>query len=111
MLVIMLRTVTLLRDLPLVLIMDDRVSDDALPSQLLVEPLQRRRDTGILIAQAIGQMHKERIRVRRLGVLRQHSVGWFGRAASSRARPDVGQSIGRASAGTAVHDPFRRDSP
>ena len=89
--------------------MDDRISGRALPSQLLVEPLQRRRDTGILIAQAIGQMHKERIRVRRLGVLRQHSVGWFGRAAS-RAQQSVGQSIGRASAGTAVHDPFS-DSP
>ena len=87
------------------LVVDDRIGGRPLPRQLLVEPLQRWRDTGILIAQAIGQMHKERIRVRRLGVLRQHSVGWFGRAAP-RAQQSVGQSIGRASVGAAVRDPL-----
>ena len=105
MLVMMLRTVTTAGDLPLVLVVDDRIGGRPLPRQLLVEPLQRWRDTGILIAQAIDQLHKERFRVCRLGVLRQHSVGRFGRAAP-RAQQSVGQSIRRASAGAAVHDPL-----
>ena len=71
-------------DLPLVLVADDGVGSRPLPGQLLVEPLQRRRDAGILIAQPMDQLHEKAVRERRLCMRRKHRLGWFGDAAASR---------------------------
>ena len=95
-------------DLPLVLVADDGVGGRPPPGQLLVEPLQRRCNAGILIAQPMDQLHEKTIWERRLCMRRKHRLGWFGDAASSPQQPvrhDVrGPALGPA-VGDALGDP------
>ena len=54
------------RALPLMLRADDLVGGRSLRSQALVQPGERRRHLGILIAQALNQLDREGRRQRRL---------------------------------------------
>ncbi len=53
-------------DLGLVLGVNDLVGRGALPGEPSVEPVERRRDRGILLAKPLGELHREGLRERPL---------------------------------------------
>ena len=92
MLVMMLRTVTVGGALPLVLVVHDRVGRRSLCRQMLVEPGQRRRDPGVLVAQPLHELHGERVRQRRAFEPREHHRRRLGGAAAG-AQQAVGERV------------------
>ena len=112
------------RALPLMHLTDDLVCRGSLRRQPLVQPPQRRRHLGILIAQALNHLHREGRRQRRLIQILEHCLGRL-RVAAVRSQQPVRQQVGMAAFRTAVahlfsqapqvfdqHDPKRnRDRP
>ena len=88
------------------LIADDGLSGSALALKLLVEPLQSRTDTRILIAKAMHQLYEEGIGMAGASAGGQHCFGTLRPSAPDTKQP-IGQGIGRFAAGAAIDHPGR----
>ena len=91
------------RALPVMLGADDLVGRRSLGQQPSVQPQQRRRHLGILIAQALNQLDREGPRQRRLFEAFKGRFGGLCFAAANSQQP-VGQNVGLLSRRSAAHD-------
>ena len=89
--------------LPLVCVAYDSVRCQSLRCQTLVEPGQRRSNSGILIAQPVHELHREGVRQRCPVVVRKHHRRRFG-GASAGAQQTVGDSVRLLPGGAIAHD-------
>ena len=80
---------------------DDLVGGGSLGGQPLIQPVQRRRHLGILIAQALNHLDRERRPDRRLVEILEHDLRWFS-VAAVRSQQPVGKRVGLLALHTAA---------
>ena len=104
MLMMMLRTVTRGSDLSLLLVGDRQIGGRSAFRQPVVEPCQSGRDTWILVAQHVDELHGERIRDGPGRGVRQHFRGGLRRFAAHPEK-SPGQRVRLQSCDLALFDP------
>ena len=87
------------------LVANHRIGGRRLAGQLVIEPGQGRRDAGILIAQAMDQLHQIAIGKGLPAAWRQYRLGQFGGVAGG-AQQSVGGQIGGVTSSAAVDHPL-----
>ncbi len=93
------------RALPLVHFADDLVGRGSLRREPLIQPSERRRHLGVLVAQALNHFHRERRRHRRPIEILEHNVRRFRLAAVCSQQP-VRHRVGSLALHTAAANQF-----